>query len=183
MNFVFAEIHMDSPTQLKVSKGRILVRQNNNITEFDLRANCEPLLLDDVYQVMRCVAQSAIIPGPSLIWRFSSLSVRCAELEGLLARWDETREPPLLSFIALDLGERRHSTRGMASFIDYELAVEFREPSQTRYAARNLARLARYALMRGKLSRDDAYQATDGSLMHLGWPHHATATKFITISL
>lgn len=183
MNFVFAEVTLEAPTEIRVPGGRITVGQDRDNIYFGLRENCEQLLLDDVYQVMRCVAQSVVAPDASLTWRFSSLSVRCAELEGLLARWEETREPPLLSFIGLDLSDRGHTTRGMTAFIDSELAVEFREPSRTRYAARNLARLARYALMRGGLSRDESYQATDGGLMHISWSDDATASKLITISL
>lgn len=158
-----------------------MVRRHQNAVLFGLRDGHGPLLLADVRAVMHGIADCAVKSDTRLVWRFSSLSVSHAELCSLSTRWDETGEPPLLSFIGVDLGARRHLTRGMAAFIGYEIAAEFDDRSLARHAARNLARLARHALMHGGLAPDESYQATDGTRLGLTFADDDSLPKLVTI--
>lgn len=161
---------------------RLTIWQEGKAWYFGLPESRGQLRIDDVHAIMQCVACSTASHDLSLRWRFSSITVPCSELPTLLTRWDETGEPPVLSIIGVDLGDCRHSTRGVAAFIDYEIAAEFRDPPQARDAARNLVRLARRAIMHG-LSDDDTYHAADGTTFVLTWSVERSPTKLITISL
>ena len=183
MNFVIAEVELDARIELgKISEGtRLVVRRDENVMRIGLHENCGVLRLEDVRAVMQYIDQNVVTPGLSFVWRFSSCSAMCTEFAELLTRWEETGEPPLLSFIGFDLGVRRHTTRGMAAFTGYEITADFLDPSRARFAARNLARLARHALMHGGLSRDEAYEATDGAIVRLAWPGQGSLPKLVTV--
>lgn len=158
----------------------LTVLRDEKLCSFGLR-DCRRLLLDDVHAIMRCVAKAGGALDKDLVWRFSSVSTKCAELGDILTRWDTTGEPPILSFIGLDLGDCRHTTRGLTAFFGYEIAAKFFDASTARHAARNLVRLARYALMHGGLSRAESYQATDGATLDLIWSDSPTSGNVVTI--
>ena len=138
---------------------------------------------DSIYAIMESVASSAVSRDAKLVWLFSAVAVRVAELSLLLDRWRETGEPPLLSIIALDLADTRHVTVGLEAFCGFELAATFCDSCQSRDAARNLALLARHALMKGGLAPDAAYRAIDGRILRLEWSPTTTSPDLITIIL
>lgn len=183
MNFAIADVELDEWIELdKISAGsRLAVRRDANVMRIGLHDSRGLLQLEDVRAVMLYIAQNVVTHGRRLVWLFSSRSVICTEFADLLTRWEETGEPPLLSFIGFDLGSRRHTTRGMAAFTGYEITADFLDPSRARYAARNLARLARHALMQGGLSRDEAYEATDGAILRLVWHDKESLPKLVTV--
>jgi hypothetical protein len=118
-----------------------------------------------------------------LTWDFSSVAIQSTEIRTLRDRWDETDEPPLLSIIDLQMGERRHATHGLALFAGHELAVEFDDPGRSRDAARILARLARHALMNGGLARNLVYEGLGGHPLRLVWPDELCLQVIVTIVL
>jgi hypothetical protein len=161
----------------------LLIERQDNIIRFGITEAAAPLTLRNIYSVMHLVAQSSIRRDTKLVWAFSSVAIEVAELPALLDRWDETREPPLLSIIALDLGKHRHVTRGMAALVGYEIAATFNESVHSHDAARNLARLARYAIMNSGLVVDAKYESVDGRLLNLDWCDHASSPAMVTILL
>jgi hypothetical protein len=118
-----------------------------------------------------------------LTWEFSSVAIQSTEIRALRDRWDETDEPPLLSIIDLQMGERRHATHGLAVFGGHELAVEFDDRERSRDAARILARLARHALMNGGLARNLGYEGLGGRPLRLVWPDEVCLPAMVTIVL
>jgi hypothetical protein len=98
---------------------------------------------DIIYAIMESIATSAISRDAKLVWLFSAVAVRVAELSLWVDRWREKGEPPLLSITALDLADTRHVTLGLRAFCGFELAATFCDWCQSRDAARNLALLAR----------------------------------------
>lgn len=185
MNNIIAALRVDRPVDLeKLYCGdRLALWQDKGCVYFSLSESAWPLRLDDVLTIFHSLTGFDASPGLVVVWRFSGLSTEVSQLPTLLARWQETGEPPLLSIIDLTLGHSRHFTRGMAAFVEFELAVIFHGPVYSRLAARNLARLARYALMHGGLSQDSCYEATDGSTMRLIWSDDASPENMVTIDL
>jgi hypothetical protein len=133
--------------------------------------------------ILGCVEAVSAEVDFNLFWAFSSVAIGSAELSPLLRRWDETDEPPVLSIIALKLGNTRHFTQGLAPFAGHELAVRFVDPERARDAARSLVRLARHALMKGGIARNTTYQGVDGRALHLEWPTSEALPKMVTIVL
>lgn len=119
----------------------------------------------------------------TLRWAFSSVEIASTELSGLLRRWEETGEPPVLSIMTVELGKEQHVTDGLAQFAGHELAVRFGNPDLTRKAARSLIRLARYALMTGGISRNVVYEEINGCALHLEWPNDGSDLNMVTIVL
>jgi hypothetical protein len=132
---------------------------------------------------MRSIALSRVSHDAMLIWAFSSVAIPVVDLARLLQRWDETGEPPVLSIIALDSQKNSHVTRGLAALVGHEFAVRFDRRSHVRNAARNLIRLARYAMMNGGLARDVIYEGVDGEVLRLEWADSATSPVMVTIVL
>ena len=53
----------------------------------------------------------------------------CAEVKNHLRQWEESGEPPLLSLIGFDRGDRRHRARGMAACTGYQIMADFDDPA------------------------------------------------------
>ncbi len=118
---------------------------------------------------MQSADQSGAERDATLAWSFSPVMLRVADLTALLHEWDQTGDPPILSIISMTLGTDRHETKGLAGFIGYELAAHVATADTSRDAARNLARLARHALVNGGLDRSTAYEGVEGQQLHLDW--------------
>jgi hypothetical protein len=161
----------------------LLIEWQGNIVRLGVNQVAAPLTLKSLYTIMQYVEQSAVRRDAKLVWSFSSVVIEVGDLRTLLDRWDETREPPLLSIIALDMGAHRHTTRGLAAFVGYELAAKFDNAGQSRDAARNLTRLARHAIMNAGLSADTIYEAIDGSPLCLDWSGNQASPAMVTILL
>ena len=69
----------------------------------------------------------------------------------------------------------------MAAFTGLEFAVEFTDWARSREAARNLARLARDALIKGNIERTTKYEAIDGRLLRLLWQDGSQSPAMVTI--
>ena len=161
----------------------LMIDRQGKIVRLGIKNAAALLTLTNLYSVMLYVERSAVSRSAKLIWSFSSIAVVVADLRPLLDRWDETGEPPILSIIALDIGDNRHLTRGLWAFVGYELAVKFDAPLQSRDGARNLVRLARYAIMNGGLTDEAVYQAIDGKALRLDWSERGKPTALVTILL
>ena len=133
--------------------------------------------------VMQWVRRSHIDDGAKLCWQFSSVVLPVEDLDGLLQRWDETGEPPLLSIVDLIVGDDQHITGGMATFVGYEVATRFGAAEQSRDAARILGRLARHTLMTGGLDRATVFEGFDGQTLRLDWTECTGRPKLVTIIL
>jgi hypothetical protein len=118
MNNVFASLDLATVAEIDViSPHGLGISRQGTLLQFDIDDPSSGLTLDTVYAAMQWVEQSAVPRHVRLIWSFSSIAVPVAEVRRLLDCWDETGEPPLLSIIALELGDYRHVTRGTAAFI------------------------------------------------------------------
>jgi hypothetical protein len=106
------------------------------------------------------------LKSASLTLLFSGQTIQSADAAGLVETWQETHEPPVLSIIALVLGEPQvgHMTHGLSSFVDYELSTRFSDPAHSRDAARDLVRLARYVLAHGDMRADQEMIGVNGPL-------------------
>ena len=141
------------------------------------------LSLSVAHQIFTCAEAASANADLKLIWHSSSVETHSIELARLMQRWNETQEPPVLSIVALDLGEQRHVTRGLQMFAGYELAVRFKESETARDAARTLARLAREALINGRILPDRTYEGLAGRALHLEWSGNDEAPPMVTIVL
>lgn len=115
------------------------------------------------------------------VWMSSQVETASTDLSVLQCRWDETEEPPVLSIIALELGQRLHVTRGLAPFVGHEVAVRFAKFEQSRDAARSVVRLARAALMNGPIVRHCDYEGIDGRTLDLHWSDDGETPAMVTI--
>jgi hypothetical protein len=144
----------------------------------------DPLLqLPLVRSVMNCVDGSAVDRGATLVWAFSSVAVTIGTLRTLLDAWDETGQPPVLSIVGLELGDHRHDIIGVEAFAGHALSAEFVDPARSRDAARNLARLARHALVNGALDRWAVYEGVESRVLTLRWLPDAVSPDMVTIAL
>jgi hypothetical protein len=144
----------------------------------------DPLLqLPLVRSVMNCVDGSAVDRGATLVWTFSSVAVTIGTLRTLLDAWDETGQPPVLSIVGLELGDHRHDIIGVEAFAGHKLSAEFVDPARSRDAARNLARLARHAVVNGALDRRAVYEGVESRVLSLRWPPDAGSPDMVTIVL
>ena len=134
-----------------------------------------------IHAILLGVGRGGLRADAKIIWAFSSVEIVIRDLSVILERWRDTNEPPLLSIIALHLGDERHVTSGMAAFTGLEFAVEFTDWARSREAARNLARLARYALIKGNIERTTKYEAIDGRLLRLLWQDGPQSPAMVTI--
>jgi hypothetical protein len=160
----------------------LLFERHGDQVQIGLAGTSRRPSVKDLFKIMQWVAQHPGAAKTRLMWTFSSVAVDVSELPSLLDRWIETGEPPILSIIALEIGPHRHTTRGMDVLVGFELAAEFRDSSQSRDAARTLARLARFALMNGGLTADSRFESADGRLLHLNWRDAPGAIKMVTIA-
>jgi hypothetical protein len=161
----------------------LVIERHDNIVWLGVKETETKLTLKILHRIMQLVGHSAVRRDAKLMWSFSSVAIEVADLCALLDRWNETGEPPLLSIIALVLGDDRHVTRGMAAFVGYEIAAHFADPAQSRDAARNLARLARQAIINGGLAEDATYEAVDGHPLRIDWGHRDDAASMVNILL
>lgn len=185
MNIFFARLRLGgdcAAVDFESDRHLLLERRGDEIW-FGVERDGVRLLIESIYAIMRSVVTSTVCRDAELVWLFSSVAVRVADMPLLLARWRETGEPPLLSIIALDLAETRHGTVGLKAFCGFELAATFRDSFQSRDAARNLALLARHVLMKGGLAQDVAYRAIDGDILRLDWSPTTASPDLITIVL
>ena len=159
----------------------VLVEQVGGGIRLGVRGLDTRLTAATIRTIMKCAIDSRLGSNAKITWAFSSVAVSVGDLGAMLSRWDDTGEPPLLSIIALDIGADRHVTRGMAAFTGYEFAAQFSDSSQSRDAARNLARLARHALVTGDLRRDVDYEGIDGRPLQLMWHDISNAPRMVTI--
>lgn len=140
-----------------------------------------PLSASTIRTIMELAVDSRLSSTAQITWVFSSVVLSVCDIGAALSRWDDTGEPPLLSIIAIDIGHESHVTRGMAAFTGYEFAARFSDPSQSRDAARNLARLARHAMLMGELRQDADYEAIDGHPLRLTWQDSPGEPRMVTI--
>lgn len=185
MNIFFADLDLgdDDDEYALVPHQDLLIERQGNIVRLGVADTAAKLTLQIVHSIMQTVDQSTVRRDAKLIWSFSSVSIVVSDLRALLDRWDDSGEPPLLSIIALVLGEARHVTRGLAAFVGHEIAAQFADPKQSRDAARNLARLARYAIVNGGLAKDATYEAIDGHSLRIDWSHSNKPVSMVNILL
>ena len=166
-----------------VPTDRIVVEPSPTGVIFGVEQGARHLTLDQIHIVMKSVAQISTGELDCITWNFSGVSLATSTLSALLHRWRETDEPPVLSIIALNLGTKRHMTRGLESFIGCELAASFSYSAQSQQAARNLARLSRHALIAGKLDLDAYYEGTEGVRLQLVRESRPSSSDMVTIML
>ena len=143
----------------------------------------QTLTVSILRSTMRTIEQSRGADDATLVWAFSSVAIPVAGLTRLLRRWDESDEPPVLSIIGVDSKTNSHATRSLTALVGHELVARFDWSRQSRNAARNLVRLARYAMMNGGLARDVDYEGVDGEVLRLDWADGATSPVMVTIAL
>jgi hypothetical protein len=136
-----------------------------------------------VKSVMASIAENANDRDLTLTWEFSQVSVAIVNLPILLDQWEDSGQPPVLSIVALELGKSSHHVRGVEAFAGHRLSVNFGDPAQSREAARNLARLARYALVNGAIDDQLAYEGVNGEILALRRIAGGRSTDVVTIIL
>jgi hypothetical protein len=110
----------------------------------------------------------------SLTFPFSGQTTLASQAPALLQAWEETGDPPVFSIIALVLGvsETGHRTNGLTAFVGYELSARFLDEADSRDAARDLARLARYILMNGDIQTHQEFVGVNGRIVILKHGDH-----------
>ncbi len=131
---------------------------------------------------MDAVGEAAFPANASLIWTFSQVTIPVGHVRGVLENWELADVPPVLSIVRLILGRTEHRTEGMSLFTGGELGARFSDGRSSRDAARNLARLARYAL-ENELDRERVYEGVDRRPLRLEWSADTSASVMVTIIL
>jgi hypothetical protein len=161
----------------------LLAEKTDDHVRVGIDNNVDLLPLAVAHRIFACAASLSTDIDFKFLWISSSIETRSTELPGLIGRWNETEEPPVLSLLALELGEWRHLTRGLTMFAGRDLEVRFSQAERSRDAALSLARLARYALMTGVIARDRAYEGIDGRALRLDWHDDLKSSTMVTIVL
>jgi hypothetical protein len=117
--------------------------------------------LDNVYDALSLLMSFEERGGATLTWSASELSIASADAAKLLARWDETREPPTLRIIRLAWDDRKADeqfieTFGLIPFSGQEVEIWSRGDNPE-YAARTLARIARHVLLHGPIFHEETF--------------------------
>jgi hypothetical protein len=154
-----------------------------NVVRLGIDSDATHLRLSDVRLVMQCVASCVRDRDTRLVWTFSAVEIEIGDLPDLINEWWETDQPPVLAILALNLGKHRHTIGGAEAFIGRQLAAEFANPASSRDAARNLAILARYAMVNGTLDRHAVYEGVDRRVLTLKWSSDAESPAMVTIVL
>jgi hypothetical protein len=145
--------------------------------------------LRDVEDTFCFLAELAKSARAYLVWSASGVVVDGAAAGTLIARWIESREPPTLSIVGLSLesavdGLYVHKTVGLLPFAGQELAIKFGTKSQSMYAAKMLARIARHVLMWGPVRPEQRVISVDQvSLVVKREDDPVTGSDIVTILL
>ena len=140
-------------------------------------------LITSVHALLNLVQAQVIQRFETLEWCFSGVCLTYDEAMSAAQSWAGTGEPPVLSIIAIKIGQEAHDTMGLEPLIGYELQIKFANTSLSRDAARNLARLARHALSNKGLDRRVVFEGVGGVMLRTRWPSIDASGQPVTIFL
>jgi hypothetical protein len=162
---------------------RVVGNNSGGVVRLGIDGDAAHIRLSDTRLVMQCVASNIRDRDARLVWTFSAVEIEIGDLQGLIEEWREADQPPVLSIVALNLGKHQHTIGGAEAFIGHQLSAEFSNPASSRDAARNLAILARHAMVTGTLDRHAIYEGVDRRVLTLKWSSDAESPAMVTIVL